>query len=95
MGRVAISAAERLPSVRAPMLEPEKAFKNGNTLGLYDRRSSIILNVDDRLYPREKGRDNSKIWEDLSNIQEVSKQPLDVSTVIRMARCEISSLKIN
>jgi len=40
-------------------------------------------------------RDNSKIQEDLSDIRGVSKQPQDVSTVIRMGRCETSSLELN
>jgi len=38
-------------------------------------------------------RDNSKIREDLSAIQGVSKQSLFISTVIKVDRYDISSLK--
>jgi len=62
--------------------------------------------VDDRLHQREKSvwshderwsieaGDISKIRKDLSDIGGASKQQLDITTFIRLARCEISSLKI-
>jgi len=43
--------------------------------------------------PSIEDRHNSKIREDLSDIRGVLKQPPDVTTVIRMARCEISCQK--